>query len=99
MKNKKLKFDKIEFAPQVQIESYEDLADQFLQKIFGIEGAFITDESSIYDFDFELTEDKVKHHTSEALNKIKEVYGVDVSDVKDLNLVEVLKRIRILTNI
>jgi len=33
------------------------------------------------------------------LKKIEDVYGVDVSDIEDLNLMEVLQRIRIINNI
>jgi hypothetical protein len=99
MKHKKLKFDKIEFAPTFEIEQSQDLVDSFLYKIFGIEHALVTDESSIYDFDFEFTGEKIKHHTKEVLEKIKKVYEIDVSDVKGLNLAEILQRIRIIKNI
>jgi hypothetical protein len=87
-KNDSTKFKKIEFAPQVAIDQYQDLANQFLYKVFGIEGAWISDESSLYDFDFDINEDdnKIIHHTDQTLKKIQQVYGLDVSDVEGLNL-------------
>ena len=96
MKNK---YNKIEIAPRVQVESFEDLADDFFLKVFGIKDVLITDESSVYDFDFELIDLKVKHKTQDILKKIQDIYDVDVFDIKDLNLVEILRRIRILKNI
>jgi hypothetical protein len=94
----KKKIEKIEFASQFEIEKYRELADDFLNKVFGIESAFVTDESSLYDFDFEFDE-KIVHHTEEALKKIVEIYGVDVSDVENLNLAKILQRISILKNL
>ena len=93
-------FKEIEMAPQISIDQFEDIAADFIPKIFGMayEDVLITDESSIYDFDFELDlkNSRVNHHTEEYLNKIKEVYGLDVSDIKGLLLVKIFERIRIL---
>jgi hypothetical protein len=97
MNPKKIK--KIEIAPSFEIEQSQDFVDEFLYKIFGIKGALVTDESSLYDFDFEFENDKIKHRTKETLDKIKKVYSVDVSDIEDLNLSKILQRIRILKNI
>ena len=89
----------IELAPQFSVDTYEDIARVFFPKIFGMdyEDVMITDESSIYDFDFELTENRVNHQTSDILNKIKSEYNLDVSDVEDLLLVKIFERIRILS--
>lgn len=83
----------IEFAPQVVIEQYYDLVDIFLKEVFDVEGAWISDESSLYDFPF-VEEDEDEEPT---LDKIKRIYEVDVSDIEKLNLVKVLERIKILT--
>ena len=48
---------------------------------------------------FEFDDGTIKHRTKETLDKIKEIYKVDVSDIEDLNLSKVLQRIRILKNI
>lgn len=95
-KNNKFIRDSIEFAPQFSVDTYEDIARVFFPKIFGMdyEDVMITDESSIYDFDFELN---VDHQTGDILNKIKSEYNLDVSDVEDLLLVKIFERIRILS--
>jgi len=89
----------IELAPQFSVEQYEDIARGFFPRILDMDydDVLITDESSIYDFDFELTEDRVDHQTSGILNKIKSEYNLDVSDVEDLLLVKIFERIRIMS--
>lgn len=82
-----------ELAFQCSIDKYEDLAQEFLNEIFGIEGALVTDESTLTDFDFELTGETVEHHTQDTLDKIEEVYGIDVSDIEGLVLWKILERI------
>jgi hypothetical protein len=96
------KYEKIELAPQISVDQFEDIAVDFFPKIFDMNYAdvLITDESSIYDFDdIEFPEDSskpVKHNTDIYLQKIKKVYDLDVSDIKDLLLVRIFERIRIL---
>ena len=94
------KYEKIEIASQFLIDQYMDIADDFIIKICEKKGALLTDESSLYDFDFEIgDDDKIIHKDmKKVLKKIEEVYGVDVSDIEDGNLVEIFKRIRILGN-
>jgi len=86
---------KIEWAPHDTADDYARFAEEFFPKILRMDyrDVLITDESSIYDFDFRLTGDGVHHRTKNVLNKIKKVYGVDVSDVKGLILVDVFKKI------
>lgn len=90
-----------EFAPQFQIEQYDDILADFISRvikpIMGIEEVLLTDESSIYDLDAEIVGDRIVHHTEKILTKIKKVYGIDVSDVDKLLLVDIFKRIRILS--
>lgn len=62
------------------------LADDFVRRVLDIDGAWISDESSLWDF----------HHkeTNAALvAKIREIYGVDVSDIESGNLADILDRI------
>ena len=76
----------IEFAPSSHVDANSDLATDFIQRVFGLDWAFITDGTSLWDF-----------HTNEnndALHaKIKTVYGVDVSDIESGNLATILDRI------
>ena len=76
----------IEFESREKIEPLQDLADQFLERIFGASGAFITDESSLWDF--EPNEDLSAIH-----KKIQKEYGINVRDVANGTLVEILTRI------
>jgi hypothetical protein len=56
------------------------------RRVLRLDWAWISDESSLWDF----------HHqeTNAALvAKIREVYGVDVSDIESANLADILDRI------
>ena len=81
---------RIKFAPTDELEMFRSLADEFMEEIFSMEpgACLITDESSLWDFrgveNLEL---------SDIHDKIREVYGVDVSDIVSGNLVEIFARI------
>jgi len=77
---------KIEFAPQERINAQEALAQGFLLRVFEIEGAWISDESILWDFHHEESDD-------ETFARIKQIYGVEVSDIKSGTLSEILSRI------
>lgn len=88
------KYKKITFASQKKVLSYGGLLREFLGKILGHPDAWISDLSSLHDFDFELSEKSVQHNPQKILRKIKRIYGVDVSDVCGLRIVDILKRIQ-----
>ena len=76
----------IEFASRQRVSADPELAQDFIRRVLNLDWAFISDESSLWDF----------HHaeTNEALiAKIEEVYGVDVSDIESAKLSEILERI------
>ena len=81
---------KIEFAPTTGIDKLLAISEDFMKKIFGLEPGeyLISDESSLYDFtgldEMELTD---------IHNKIREIYNIDVLDIKSRNLLEIFKRI------
>ena len=99
MGNTKDLSDKIEIATHVLVGQYEDIANHFIPEILGIKIFCITDESSLLDLNFKIVDKKVKRNTDKDLEKIKKVYGVDVSDIEDLNLVKIFERLRILSPI
>lgn len=96
MDKKNIKF---EVAPQIAVDQYSEIAYDLLKRVFGIEEAFISDESDLNDFYFDKDEENRKRKMEEFLKKIEELYGVDVSDVPYLNLAVACQRIIILGNV
>ncbi len=84
---------KIEFASTNEIDNYEFIAVDFFRKILrmNLYDCFISDESSLWDFN---TEETIEH----LFHKILENYEVDVSDIESGNLVVIFKRIELLSN-
>lgn len=94
---------KIEFAPQIDITQYEDIAVDFMPAILGHEyhDCWLSDESTPSDFfpkDFIGGKDTRwgPEAMQEFSRRVQERYGVDISDMDDPYLVEVFQRIRIL---
>ena len=85
-----LKGNKIELAPTAGIEMFEGIAEDFMQRIFNLEAGdyLITDESSLYDF---TGVDDMK--LADIYRKIENEYGLDVSDLKSGNLLEIFVRV------
>ena len=77
----------IEFASQERISGDESLSEDFIQKVLGLDWAWISDESSLWDFHSQQTNDL-------HIAKIREVYDVDVSDIESARLWEILERIK-----
>jgi len=76
----------IQFASQERVGRHPELAEEFVRRVLDLEWAWISDESSLWDFHH--------HETNDALiSKIIEVYGVDVSDIQSARLSEILERI------
>lgn len=76
----------IEFASTQRVDAHPELAEDFIRRVLNLEWAWISDESALWDF-----------HTSDdnsaLIARIKEVYGVDVSDIGSGNLSKILDRI------
>ncbi len=81
---KKENKENIQFAETDRIEQYETIAIDFFNKIIGMNyyDCFISDESSLYDFDLD---------DEEAVGKIKKEYGIELD--KNLFLVDIFKQI------
>jgi hypothetical protein len=95
MMEKRKPSEKITIAPHELIDQYEDIANHFIPRITEKKHFCITDESSLLDLNFEITGKKIERDTDKDLKKIKEIYEVDVSDIKDLNLVQIFERLRL----
>jgi hypothetical protein len=81
----------IEFASQERVSAHPDLADDFVRRVLNLDWAWISDESSLWDFHH----DETNHIL---IAKINEVYGVDVSDIQSAKLTEILERIAMSQN-
>ena len=76
----------IEFAADTRISRYFDLQEEFAWQILDIKGWFVSDESSLWDF----TED----NTLEIYYaKIRNLYGVEVSDIEGALIWKIFERI------
>jgi hypothetical protein len=76
----------IEFASCERISAHRELAEDFVKRVLNLDWAWISDESSLWDF----------HHSENnraLISKIEEVYGVDVSDIESARIAEILERI------
>jgi hypothetical protein len=76
----------IQFASQERVKRHPELAEDFIHRVLNLDWVWISDESSLWDFHHDET-----NHVLVA--KIKEVYGVDVSDIESARLSEILERI------
>jgi len=76
----------LSFASREHINAHKGLSEDFTRRVLGFPWAFISDESSLWDFHEEETNDAL-------LAKIVEVYGVDVSDIESAKLCEIFERI------
>lgn len=70
---------KIELASDARVSAHDELSQDFIQRFLGLEAAWVSDESSLWDFHTEPTNDSF-------YAKIREEYGVDVSDVESAKL-------------
>lgn len=77
----------VEFVLQEKVSCNETLSEEFIQKVLGLEWAWISDESSLWDFHTDQTNDLL-------YAKIREVYGVDVSDIESARLWAIFERIK-----
>lgn len=76
----------IEFASQDRVSRHPEILHDFIERVLGLSWALITDESSLWHFRSEPT-------MTELQNRIREVYGVEVSDIESGNIAEILERI------
>jgi len=97
----KKKFNKkdIEIAPQIDVDSYHDVAERFFPEIIGMNycDVLITDESSLTDFFIAFNEDEQDQRDKDidnAIEKIEKIYGINVTDLDpEFYLIDIFKRI------
>jgi hypothetical protein len=76
----------IQWAAQERVNQHKELVQDFINRIFGVEWAWISDDSSLGDF-------RENESNDVFVQKIRDTYGVDVSDMTTGNLADILDRI------
>jgi len=76
----------IEFATTERVGQHSELAKDFVKRVLDIDWAWISDESSLWDFHGD-------ESNGNMTDKIRDIYGVDVSDISDGNLADIFDRI------
>jgi hypothetical protein len=76
----------LQFASQERVGIYSELAEDFTHRVLKLDWACISDESSLWDFHDNRTNE-------ELVAKVREVYAVDVSDIQSARLQEIFERI------
>jgi hypothetical protein len=82
---------RVELASTAGIQTFDEIAEDFMLTLFGFDPGhyLITDLSSLHDFvgvdDMEIRD---------MLMRIREVYGLDVADLPNGNLLEIFRRLQ-----
>jgi hypothetical protein len=76
----------IEFAARDRVGQHPELAKDFVQRVLELDWAWISDESSLWDFHGDETNERL-------LDRIRSIYKVDVSDISSGNLADIFDRI------
>jgi hypothetical protein len=76
----------LQFASQEGVNAHPDLTQDFIERVLGFEWAFVSDESSLWDFHTEKTNELL-------VGEIRSVYGVSVDDIESAKIWEILDRI------
>lgn len=76
----------MEFAASTNVDAHGALTADFVHRVLQLDWAMITDESSLWDFHTE-------QDNARLIARVKDLYGVDVSDVASGNLSAILDRI------
>ena len=75
-----------EFAARNRIDQHPEIEKDFIRRVLELPWALISDESSLWDFHHDLTNEAFAE-------KIRGVYGIDVSDIRQGNIADILDRI------
>jgi hypothetical protein len=77
----------IEFSASERVDHHSELAKDFAKRVLEIDWAWISDESSLWDFHEDETNESIA-------DKIRRIYDVDVSDISSGNLADIFDRIQ-----
>ena len=79
----------IVFASTRRVDKYPEIAERFLREVMGFASGspvFISDQSGVGDF-------SVGDRADEYTEKIRQVFGIDVTDIESGNLADIFERI------
>lgn len=76
----------LEFASQERVNEHEALSVDFIHRVLDLDWAWISDESSLWEFHADSDNSRLNA-------KVMEVYGVDVSDIESGQLAAIFERI------
>jgi len=77
----------LKFAASNRVSQHPKLTKDFSQRVLDLDWVWISDQSSLWDFHGEATNEKL-------VEKIRRVYGVDVSDITSGNLADIFDKIQ-----
>jgi len=72
------------FASQVRVDAHPELKKDFIRRVLELPWAFISDESRLTDF-------TASASSTILLERVKQIYGVDVSHIADGNIADILE--------
>jgi hypothetical protein len=85
----------VEFAEDVEIDRYDEIATEFIKKIFDLEKHqyFISDRTNLYDFAgcYDVSNDEIVRLTLKHFDT--DISDMDLRDINSPNLLAILKRI------
>ena len=76
----------IVFAASDAVDTHPELRDDFIRRVLELDWAFVSDESSLWDFHTDANNERLNA-------RVKDIYGVDVSDIESGRLYLILERI------
>jgi hypothetical protein len=76
----------LRYAASDRVGRHPELTRDFAHRVLGLEWIWISDKSSLWDFHGDSTNDNL-------VEKIRSVYGIDVSDITSGNLADIFDRI------
>jgi hypothetical protein len=84
---------RIQFGSTTQIEKYDITANEFFNRILhrNYRHCFVSDQSCLSDF--RLPSERADSFEKVIYQKIRQIYGCDVSDVKDGNLLNIFRKL------
>jgi hypothetical protein len=76
----------VEYVAQDRVTAHPELLHDFTRRVLELDWVWVSDQSSLWDF-------HDRKNNDEYIERIRRVYGIDVSDIESANLADILDRI------